>query len=96
MVAAHRGFLRETGQWNFQEVTVQGPTIRVELNGNMILNADLSQVTELMGNRPHPGKDLARGHFGFAGHSDPVEFRNVLIRRIETVSVVPGEAQGNR
>jgi len=96
MVAAHRGFLRETGHWNFQEVTVQGPTIRVELNGNVILNADLSQVTELMGNRPHPGKDLARGHFGFAGHSDPVEFRNVRIRRIETVSAVLDEAQGTR
>jgi hypothetical protein len=96
MVAAHRGFLRETGQWNFQEVTVQGPAIRVELNGNVILNADLSQVTDLMGNRPHPGKDLARGHFGFAGHSDPVEFRNVRIRRIESVSKAQDEAQDTR
>jgi hypothetical protein len=96
MAAAHRGFLRETGQWNFQEVTVQGPAIRVELNGNVILNADLSQVTDLMGNRPHPGKDLTRGHFGFAGHSDPVEFRNVRIRRIESVSTAQDEAQDSR
>jgi hypothetical protein len=43
-------------------------------------------VTEFMGNRPHPGKDLPRGHFGFAGHSDPVEFRNVRIRSLSAPS----------
>ncbi len=86
MVPAHRGFLRETGEWNFQEVTVQGSTIKVELNGNVIVNADVSQVTEFMGNHPHPGKDLKKGHFGFAGHSDPVEFRHVQIRCLEPSS----------
>ncbi len=83
MVAAQRGYLRPTGDWNFQEVTVQGSTIRVELNGNVILDADLSTVSEFMGDRPHPGKDLAKGHFGFAGHSDPVQFRNVRIKSLD-------------
>lgn len=82
MVAAHRGYLRPTGEWNFQEVTVQGSHIQVELNGNVILDADLAQVTEFMGGRPHPGKDRTRGHFGFAGHSDPVEFRKVQIKTL--------------
>jgi hypothetical protein len=80
MVAAHRGFLREAGEWNFQEVTVDGSTIKVELNGNVILDADLSTVTEFMGGRPHPGLARTQGFFGFAGHNDPVEFRNVSIR----------------
>ena len=79
MAAAHRGFLRPTGQWNFQEVTVIGSKIKVELNGTIVLDTDLAEVTELMANRPHPGKDRRRGHFGFAGHSDPVEFRNIEI-----------------
>ena len=82
MAAAHRGFLRETGQWNFQEVTVNGSTIRVELNGNVILDTDLSKVTEYMAKRPHPGKDRTSGFFGFAGHNDPVLFRNVGIKRL--------------
>lgn len=82
MVAAERGFLRPTGEWNFQQVTVDGSTIRVELNGNVILDADLSEVSEFMGDRPHPGKDRERGHFGFAGHRDPVEFRNLTIREL--------------
>ena len=37
-------------------------------------------VTEFMDNRDHPGKDLEQGHFGFAGHSDPVKFRNIQIK----------------
>jgi hypothetical protein len=80
MVAAKRGYLRPVGEWNFQEVTVQGPKIKVELNGTVILDADVSQVDTFMGNRPHPGKDRTSGYFGFAGHNDPVEFRNIAIK----------------
>ncbi len=80
MVAAHQGYLRPAGQWNYQEVTVRGSTIKVELNGTMILDTDLAQVTEFMADSPHPGKDLPKGYFGFAGHSDPVEFRNMRIK----------------
>ena len=82
MVPAARGHQHAPGQWNFQEVTVQGSRIRVELNGALILDADLSTVKEFMANTPHPGKDLARGHFGFAGHSDPVMFRNIRIKEL--------------
>ena len=63
-------------------MTVQGSTVIVELNGTVILNADLSQVTEFKDNWPHPGKDRTQGHFGFAGHRDPVMFRNLAIKRL--------------
>ncbi len=79
---AKRGFLRPTGQWNHEVVTVSGSTIVVELNGTRILDADVSKVTEYMANSPHPGKDRKSGHVGFAGHNDPVQFRNVDIRSI--------------
>jgi hypothetical protein len=82
MVPAHRGYQRPVGQWNFEEVTVQGSTIRVELNGTVILDADLSKVTEFMANSAHPGKDRKSGFFGFAGHSDPVAFRNIRIKKL--------------
>lgn len=80
MAAAHRGFLRPAGEWNFQTVEVVGSTIKVELNGTQILDTDLSKITDYKGNSKHPGKDLAKGHFGFAGHSDPVAFRNIAIK----------------
>ncbi|MCH2402005.1 MAG: DUF1080 domain-containing protein, partial [Pirellulales bacterium] len=84
MVPAYRGYLRPSGQWNFQEVTVVGSTVKVELNGYPILDADLAQVSEFLGDNPHPGKDRQQGYFGLAGHNDPVEFRNLLIDRLES------------
>jgi len=82
MVAAQRGYLRPVGQWNFEEVTVKGSKIKVELNGTVITDADVATVKEFMANHPHPGKDRASGHFGFAGHNDPVCFRNIQIKRL--------------
>lgn len=83
MAAAHRGYLRPAGEWNYQQVTVKGSTIRVELNGVTILDTDLAPIREFMANSPHPGKDLEEGFFGFAGHGDAVKFRNVAIRRLD-------------
>ena len=85
MIPAPRGYLRKTGEWNFEEVTVIGSTIRVELNGDVLLQGDVSQITEFMNNTPHPGKDLKKGFFGFAGHSDPVEFRNIRIKELSSL-----------
>jgi hypothetical protein len=83
MVPAKTGYLRPVGEWNFQEVTVKGSKVKVELNGTVILDADLSKVTEFMANSPHPGKDRTSGFFGFAGHSDPVEFRDVAVKTLD-------------
>jgi hypothetical protein len=83
MVAAERGYLRPVGEWNFQEVTVKGSKIKVELNGTVILDTDLAKVKEFLGNSAHPGKDRTSGYFGFAGHSDPVEFRNISIKTLD-------------
>lgn len=81
-IAAATGYQRPPGQWNFQEVTVKGSKVRVELNGNLILDGDVATVKEFMANSPHPGKDRTSGHFGFAGHNDPVSFRNIRIKKL--------------
>jgi hypothetical protein len=82
MVAAQRGYQRPIGEWNFQETTVIGSTIKVELNGFIILEADLSKVdmATVMAKSPHPGKDNTHGFFGFAGHNDAAAFRNIEIK----------------
>ncbi len=84
MVAAQRGYQRPIGEWNFQEVTVKGSTIKVELNGFVILDADLSKVdmATVMGKSAHPGKDRKNGFFGFAGHGDAVGFRDLSIKSL--------------
>lgn len=83
MIPAHRGYDRAIGEWNVMEVTVQGSKIQVELNGTRIVDGDVSQVKEFMGGKPHPGKDLKKGHFGFAGHNDPVQFRHIGIKQLK-------------
>jgi len=86
MVAAQRGYTHPAGEWNFQQVTVKGSSLKVELNGTVILDTDLSKLDPagFMGEKgvpsPHPGKDRTKGFFGFAGHSDPVSFRNIGIK----------------
>ena len=85
MAAATRGYLRPVGQWNFQEVTVKGSTIKVELNGSVILETDLSKLdpAKFKSGSKYPGKDLTKGYLGLAGHSAPVEFRNLSIKDLK-------------
>ena len=80
--AAKKGFLLKPEKWNQQEVTVMGSSIVVILNGNLILDADLSKIDTFMADKKHPGINLKEGHFGFAGHNDPVSYRNIRIKRI--------------
>ena len=84
MAAAARGYQRPVGQWNFQEVTLVGKRLKVELNGTVILDADLAKADQagFMGGSKHPGLALTSGHIGFAGHSDPVEFRAIRVREV--------------
>jgi hypothetical protein len=84
MVAAARGYQHPIGEWNFEEVTVKGSTIRVELNGTIILNCDLAKVDmeTVMAKSKHPGLNRTTGFFGLAGHNDPVQFRNLSIKKL--------------
>ena len=89
LVPAHRGYLRPAGEWNFQQVTVRGSQVTVELNGTTILDADVSQVAESKDGPVPPGVKRKGGHFGFAGHNDPVAFRNVSIRELPGPPALP-------
>jgi len=83
IAAAERGYLRPTGEWNCEVVTVKGSRITVELNGSVILDADVADVKDLMAGKAHPGLTRPSGYFGLAGHDDPVEFRAIAIKPME-------------
>jgi hypothetical protein len=81
--AQHNGFLRPVGEWNYQQVKVDGDNITVELNGSEILNTSISKAAEKpLDGKEHPGASRKEGHFGFLGHEDPVQFRNISIKRL--------------
>jgi hypothetical protein len=74
-----RGYQRAVGEWNFERVTVKGSRITVELNGTIIVDADIASLPTALGDK-HVGKGRTEGHFGFAGHGDAVVFRNIAIQ----------------
>jgi hypothetical protein len=78
--AARRGALKPPGQWNVEEVTALGRHIKVVLNGQTILDADINTVTDPKVLAQHPGLLRDRGHLGFLGHNDYVEFRNISVK----------------
>ena len=82
IAAAARGFLRDTGAWNIQRVTVKGMQVTVELNGTIILDADLSAVEKFLTDSAHPGLKNEKGFFGFAGHGAPVKYRNIRAKAL--------------
>ena len=78
--AAKRGHLEPVGEWNHQKVTVDGPLVKVELNGTVILDANLDELNK---KKPkHKGAQRRSGHICFAGHGAPVKFKNITIKEL--------------
>jgi hypothetical protein len=78
-----RGHLRPLGQWNYQEVTLDGDHLTVQLNGFTILDVSLDEVRQQPADgKEHPGAFRTNGHFGFCGHNDAVAFRDIRIKRL--------------
>ena len=80
VVPAKTGFLKPTGQWNEEEITANGRKITVKLNGTVIVDADLSTVTDPAVLKKHPGLARTTGHIGLLGHDTRVEFRNLRVK----------------
>ena len=78
--AAKRGHLKPAGEWNRQSVTVDGPSVKVVLNGALILDANLDQINK---EKPkHKGAQRRSGHICFCGHGSPVQFKYITIREL--------------
>jgi hypothetical protein len=73
--------LRPQGEWNYEEVVVRGSRMTVTLNGTVITDADAAKAKP-QSNQPHPGQTRTSGFFGLCGHNDPVEFKDIAIRKL--------------
>lgn len=83
--AEKNDYLKPTGEWNRQEVIADGTKIKVILNGEVIVDADLAEFRDKPtpdGNE-HPGLFREKGFLGFLGHGDPVAFRSVRVRALK-------------
>lgn len=82
IIPAKRGYLKPVGEWNYQEVHVQGSKVKVILNGTTILDGDLAEASKngTLDKKEHPGLHRKTGHIGFLGHGSELRFRNIRIK----------------
>ena len=89
---ALRGYQAMPGEWNHEEIRVEGRKVRVVLNGKVINEVDLDEAMKdgTLSGREHPGAARLSGHIGFCGHGDVVEFKDLRLRPLSGTSDAPG------
>lgn len=66
---------KPAGEWNRMVITAKGQHLKIELNGEQIMDIDLSQTA---------GKDkAAKGALGLQDHGLPLWFRNIRIKELK-------------
>ena len=82
--AEKNDYLKPLGEWNYEEIIAQGSKIKVILNGEVIVDADIAEhrTNEALVAKI-PGLLRDKGFIGFLGHGDPVEFRTLRIKALD-------------
>ena len=71
-VPAERGHQKPIGEWNEQEILVDGKHVKVTLNGVVIVDAETD----------HGALKKPNGPIAFKGHHEHIEFRNLRIKEL--------------
>jgi hypothetical protein len=79
---AKTGALKPVGQWNQEEVVVQGRQVKVTVNGMVILDVNMDEAKDPEIVKKHPGLKRKSGYIGFLGHNEPIEFRNIRLKQL--------------
>jgi HEAT repeat protein len=80
-VVPKRDLCKPVGEWNAEEILCQGRHVKVIVNGQVAVDADLDKV-EPLDHAQHPGLKSPTGRVGFLGHEDQCWFRNVRIKEL--------------
>ena len=84
IIPAKRGALKPLGEWNEEEIRIQGSKIKVTVNGIVIVDGDIKEATKngTPDKKDHPGLNRTSGHIGFLGHGSEVFFRNIRVKKL--------------
>ncbi len=94
VIPAKRIIHKPLGEWNCEEIRVQGDHVTVTVNGEVILDGDVREACQghnvapdggnvnpyTVDHRNHPGMFNETGYIGFLGHGPGVKFRNVRVK----------------
>jgi hypothetical protein len=91
-IAASPEVTKPPGQWNVWEITAKGSHVTVVLNGQKVIDADLSRETKA---RQQKGPALAqrplKGHIGFQNLNGEITLRNIMIKELGAEGTRAGE-----
>ncbi|MCX5639868.1 MAG: DUF1080 domain-containing protein [Planctomycetota bacterium] len=82
--------MHPVGEWNDEEIVLDGRHAKVTLNHTVILDVDLDAALKsgTVSEKEHPGARRTTGKIGFLGHGDHVEYRDIRIQTLPT-TIVP-------
>lgn len=80
LAAAKKSGLKPVGEWNHQQVTVNGSQVKVVLNGEIILEVNLEEISKQ--HPKHEGAKRRAGHIAWLGHGDKVSYKNIQITEL--------------
>ena len=74
-VGPSKNMAKPAGEWNHMVVTCRGSRMQIELNGEQVVDVDLSETSRA--DRP------SVGYLGFQDEAKKVEYRNVRIKELQ-------------
>lgn len=96
VVPAKRIVHKPLGEWSREEIVVNGDNIKVTVNGEVIVDANVREVCQghnvapdggeenpyTVDHRNHPGMFNERGHISFCGHGHGLQFKNIRVKEL--------------
>lgn len=84
VAAAKKGHQKKIGEWNTEEIIAKGKNIKIILNGETIVDADIEKLSTptTIDKKDHPGLKNDKGFIVFCGHGHDVWFRNLSIKEL--------------
>lgn len=76
VVAPSRPAQKKAGEWNTMRIRCKGDQVTVTLNGEKVVDADMSAYDDLKG-RPR------KGYIGLQNHGSGLEFRNIRLKKLD-------------
>jgi len=71
---------KDAGKWQKMVITARGPQIEIVLNGQKIIDTDVTYYPYKAST--HPGLMRDGGYIGLQNHGSRIEFRNIRIREL--------------
>lgn len=93
VIPAKRIVHKPLGEWSTEEIRVEGTHIKVTVNGEVIVDGDISEACQghnvapdggsvnpyTVDHRNHPGMFNEKGYIGFLGHGTGLRLRNIRV-----------------